>query len=246
MPPPPPTIVFIHFFGGSARSWDGVVARLGAAGTLALDLPGFGAAADSPGPFDVSAYADFVQAKVRAHGLTPDIIVGHSMGGKVALALAARMGADLGALVLVAPSPPSPEPIDGMVRACSLAGWSDRGNASRTLAAVTARPLPPSLIASTLDDIVGVGRAAWNAWLESGSREDITADMERITAPVTILAGARDKGLPADLLQREVADRLRRSTLASIAGAGHLLPLEAPDEVAEAVARVRAALRVEA
>lgn len=246
MPKRKPTIVFIHFFGGSARSWDGVVARLGVADTLALDLPGFGVAANAPGPFDVSAYADFVQDQVRAFGLAPDIIVGHSMGGKIALAVAARMGSALGALVLLAPSPPSPEPIDDMVRACSLLGWGDRGNASRTVAEVSARPLPRDLIASIVDDIVRVGHAAWKAWLESGSREDITADMGKITAPVTILSGACDRGLPTDLLRREVANRLPRSTLVEMAGAGHLLPLEAPDEVARIIAHVRAELRAEA
>ena len=70
---------------------------------------------------------------------------------------------------------------------------------------------------------------------ERGSRQDISAAMPRIDVPVTVLAGTRDEILPEALLRREVVDRLSDARLIRVPGAGHLLPLEAPDAVAAAV-----------
>lgn len=231
-----PTLVFIHHFGGSERSWGAVVARLdGAFPTLAFDLPGFGSAAHASGPFSVSSYADVVEADLRALGSRDFVLVGHSMGGKVALALAARQPAGLRALLLLAPSPPTPEPIADDVRAESMAGWGEYGAMSKTLARVTAAPLPDDTWRLAIGDMMRCGKAAWTAWLTTGSREDFSGAMPQVTAPVTILLGSRDAVLPTDLMQREVADRLPEARVVTVADAGHLLPLEAPDAVAAAI-----------
>ena len=233
-----PTLVFLHHFGGSARSWDQVIARLGdACETLALDLPGFGDAAQAPGPYTVDAQADFVEARLPSG---PFILIGHSMGGKVALALAARRPPALAELLLLAPSPPTPEPIADEARAALIAGWGDHGAMARTLAQITAFPLAGSVRERTVDDMVRAGKAAWNAWLTCGSREDISPAMSRINVPATIMSGADDTVLPTLLLDREVTERLSRVRKVVVQGAGHLLPLEAPDEVASAIVQIQA------
>ena len=232
----PPTLVFLHHFGGSARSWDTVRDRLGGAfPTLALDLPGFGSAADAPGPYSVSAYADVVEADIRALGPRDFILVGHSMGGKVALALAARQPPGLRSLVLLAPSPPTPEPIQDDARAELIAGWGEYGATSRTLARITAAPLPDAARRVAIDDMMRCGKAAWTAWLTGGSREDFSEAMPRVSAPVTILSGTRDTVFPTRLMHDEVAGRLADARVVTVPGAGHLLPLEAPDAVASAI-----------
>lgn len=233
-----PTVILLHHFGDSARSWNLVVDRLGEAlPTLALDLPGFGDAAAAAGPYTVDAYADFVEAEMRVRGLGDTVLVGHSMGGKVALALAARRPAGLRSLVLLAPSPPTPEPIEDSARAALLAGWATYSTASRTLASVTARALPAGARRRAVEDLMRCGKAAWSAWLNVGSREDIAAAMPRITAPTTILSGICDTVFSTALIRREVVARLNAARLETVPGAGHLLPLEAPDAVAAAIAR---------
>lgn len=233
-----PTLVMLHHFGGSARSWDMVIERIGDAfPTLALDLPGFGDAAAAAGPYTIDACADFVEAEMRARGLAQTTLVGHSMGGKVALALAARRPPGLRSLVLLAPSPPTPEPIEDFVHAALLAGWATYSSASRMLASITARALPDDARKRAVDDLMRCGKAAWSAWLYAGSREDISAAMPQIHVSTTLLSGTRDTVFSTDVIRREVAARLRISRLQTVPGAGHLLPLEAPDAVAAAIAR---------
>jgi pimeloyl-ACP methyl ester carboxylesterase len=228
-----PALVFLHFFGGSARSWDPVLAELGEEfRALALDLPGFGAAAGASGPYTVAAYADRVEEAVRTHELKNYVLVGHSMGGKIALALAARRPPGLRGLVLLAPSPPTSEPIEEEMRAKLIAGWGCYGPASETLARITGRPLEGALRERTIADMMTSDMLAWIAWLEHGSREDIAASMASIDVPALILSGDRDAVLPSELVEREVGDRLESSSTVIVPGAGHLLPIEAPQAVA--------------
>ena len=88
-----PTLVLMHFLGGSGREWDEVVALLGPEfRTLRVDLPGFGASAKETG-YTVSEMADFVAAAIGKAGLDRYVLVGHSMSGKVAMVLARRAAA---------------------------------------------------------------------------------------------------------------------------------------------------------
>lgn len=238
-----PTVVFLHHFGGSARSWDAVIAGLGGAFEIvALDLPGFGDAAGAPGPYTVAGMADHVEAKLRAQACPSFILVGHSMGGKVALAVAARRPAGLQALLLLAPSPSTPEPIAEGKRSAAIAGWAEYSVASQTLAEITALPLAEERRRLAIRDMMRAGKAAWTAWLDCGSREDLSDDIGGIEVPVTVLSGTCDSVLPTDLIRREVAARLPGANLIEVVGAGHLLPLEAPEAVAQEIMRVAADL----
>ena len=77
--------VLLHGFGTSARLWDAVTPLLDGP-ALALDLPGFG---DSQGGrYSVGGMADAVQERLA--GLDSFVLVGHSMGAKVAAVLAGR------------------------------------------------------------------------------------------------------------------------------------------------------------
>ena len=209
--------------------------------TLALDLPGFGDAADEPGPYTVAAYADFVESRLPSERF---VLIGHSMGGKVAMAVAARRPLGLAGLVLLAPSPPTPEPIADDARAALIADWGEYSAMSRTLAEITAGALPDAVRAGTIDDMMRAGKAAWDAWLTHGSREDISFAMSQIDVPVTILSGSADAVLPSAVLNREVAARLSDVRNMAIPGAGHLLPLEAPDAVVAVIIQVLAELTV--
>ncbi|GAB2962031.1 alpha/beta hydrolase [Hymenobacter coalescens] len=232
-----PTLVFLHYWAGSGREWHAVVEALGSGYTcLTPDLGGFG---DAPPPghgLSVAAYADEVQSFVEHHALTAYVLVGHSMGGKIALAVAARQPAGLRGVALLTPSPPTPEPMREEERRASLRHYGDPRAAADTFERITARALPDAVRQQVVADNLRTSKAAWDAWLLQGSREDICALLPRVRVPVFLVAGTADAVLPPQVHQRELLPCLPGSTtLHLIEGAGHLLPLEAPGEVAAAL-----------
>ena len=156
-------------------------------------------------------------------------IVGHSMGGKFALAFAARRPAGLRRLVLVAPSPPTPEPMTDEDRSAGLRGGGDPGFAERTVGKVSRIAIPEPFRRQAVEDYVRTSRRAWDAWLEEGSKEDLSSRMGRIEVPVHVVVGSEDPVMRPEMLRREVVARLGDGTLDEIPGAGHLLPLERPE-----------------
>lgn len=177
--------------------------------------------------------ADDIAALIEVLGARRFVLVGHSMGGKIALALAARRPAGLQRLVLLAPSPPSPEPMSDAVRAQLAAGYGLRGAAEKTVAGICAHPLPDALRELAVEDILRSKPHAWRAWLDVGSREDITSRMSEIKVPVDVVAGEFDSPITPDLLQSEVVGRLPQARFHVAPNAAHLIPLEAPDFVAD-------------
>jgi pimeloyl-ACP methyl ester carboxylesterase len=234
-----PALLFLHHFGGSGRSWRGVIDRLsGRHRCIAPDLPGFGRAAGHSGPFTTGATAAGIVALIERLGLEDYRIIGHSMGGKIALAVAALQPYGLRGLILVAPSPPTPEPIGDADRAHLLGSSGDQVAMAAVIEKIIVRRLSPSDYEQQLTDMLAASKPAWEAWLNQGSREDISASLAKIRIPITIVSGDGDETIPADVLRRELLQQAPTATLEMVAAAGHLLPVEARDEVAFIIQRV--------
>jgi pimeloyl-ACP methyl ester carboxylesterase len=224
-----PTIFVLHALGMSAREFDGVAARLADTGdVVALDLPGFGDASAASG-VSVADMAALVVRKVRRHAPGRWLLVGHSMGGKIASVVASRALAGehglfgLSGVVLLAASPPTPEPM------------SDTDRAEKRAMANVGAPLDASVDAVAVADVQRASAEAWTAWFDRGSREDWSEAVGVLDVPAVILAGGSDGDL-GESAQRELNGRVYpRARVQVLEGAGHLLPLERPDEVAEAI-----------
>ena len=88
-----PPLVLIHALGSSRAAWDPVVARLGERfDVIAVDLPGFGAS-DCPTRPRLSAYAEDIVEGLEALAIGECTVVGHSLGGGIAVAVAERSDA---------------------------------------------------------------------------------------------------------------------------------------------------------
>ncbi len=233
-----PALLFLHHFGGSGRSWSRVIDRVAERHRcIAPDLPGFGSACDWTGSFTIAASVAPITALIARFGLADYRIVGHSMGGKIALAIAARRPRGLRDLILVAPSPPTPEPIAEAERARLIASWGNRGAMAAIVEKISVRPLSQLDREQQVADMLATSKAAWEAWLGHGSREDISSSLPKISLPVTIVAGGADQTITPALLRRELLQHVPTATMSIIPGAGHLLPMEAYDEVADIILR---------
>ncbi|PZS02525.1 MAG: alpha/beta hydrolase [Candidatus Chloroheliales bacterium] len=224
-----PALVFLHYFGGSSRAWAAVIAPLAKEfRCIAPDLRGFGDSAAPPSGYSVRDYVADVVALVDTLELMHYVVVGHSMGGKFALAFAARQPRGLTSLVLLAPSPPTPEPMDDRERQRLLDGFGKPAATAETLRKITAQPLPAPLREQFIEDNLRSSKAAWDAWLEHGSREDVSDQMSGVNVPVVALSGTKDRAIPTDVVEREVVQWIKATRLTTLPDVGHLLPLEAP------------------
>ena len=224
--------------------WRALAGRLGPGmRCVAIDLPGFGDEAHRPGG-DVAAMADHVAARIRAEAPPgPWLIAGNSMGAKVALALARRHEdgdpalAGLAGLVLLAGSPPSPEPM-AEERRQAMIDWIDadpetrRREAEAFVAANVGAPLAPEDHARTVEDVLRTNPQAWKAWLTGGATEDWRERIGALSTPALVVSGAEDGDLGPEAQAALTLPHLARHRHEVALGAGHLLPLERPEALA--------------
>jgi pimeloyl-ACP methyl ester carboxylesterase len=233
-----PTLVFLHYFGGSSRAWTEVVERLAKDfHCVAPDLRGFGSSNALPENCAVKDYADDVSDLISILTLENYVLIGHSMGGKIALAFAARKPKNLRSLILLAPSPPSPEPIKETEREKQLASHGNRCVATDTVCQAAGGRLPGEIFARAIYDNLRTSESAWKWWLESGSREDISSEVKKINVPVLVAAGEQDEAMTPELLKTEIVRRIKNASLIVVPEVKHLLPLEAPEKIADLIRR---------
>jgi pimeloyl-ACP methyl ester carboxylesterase len=236
-----PTLVLMHFLGGSTREWDEVIALLGdRARTVALDLPGFGDSAGVTG-YAVREMADAVEDAVQEHVRGPYILVGHSMSGKVAMVAARRAidrgDAQLAGLILVAPSPPGPEPMGEEKRTMMLGLLSerhddDRARARSYITKNELRDIPAAVEERASSEVLRMNRSAWVAWLIHGSKEDWAEHVGVLDLPALVIAGEKDLSLGPDQQRELTLPHLSLGQLKVVENCSHLVPMEKPEEMA--------------
>ncbi|RDW57097.1 hypothetical protein BP6252_13843 [Coleophoma cylindrospora] len=232
-----PALIFLHFWGGSSRTYSPVIELLGTHfQTFAVDFRGWGASTgpDDPDAYSIQTLADDIEAVITALQLKSYFIIGHSMGGKVAQLLAGKgCLKGLQGVVLVAPAPPSPLELPAEAKEQQLSAYDSRENATFVAKNVlTSTSLPDGVIAALAEDMLKGSSVARDAWPKYAMAEDVTAEVQNITVPVLVVAASADRVEPADKMQSLVVDRIKHASLVVIEGSGHMIPVEAPGQLA--------------
>ena len=238
-----PTLVFLHYWGGSHRTFEPVIARLAPGrAVVSYDHRGWGAARSLPGPYGIGQLADDALDVVRELGLSRYVLAGHSMGGKAAMLAASRRPDGLAGLALIAPAPPRPA-VDARAADALSHAYDSRVTVSDALQHVlTHRALPADLREQVITDSLAAGDDARLAWPRHGITEDITAAASAIDVPVQVLAGEHDRVEPPAVLEANLVSVVPGARMTVIEGTGHLSPLEAPGQVADQLGRFAASL----
>jgi len=242
-----PVLLLIHGMGGSYQNWQAVIEPLARHHTVvAPDLPGHGASAPGAGDYSLGALAAGMRDLLVALGHDHATLVGHSLGGGIAMQLTYQFPELTERLVLVSSGGLGPE-VSLILRAAALPGselvvgataWSAKkagGPLSRGLATVGLRATAD--VAEVARGYASLAdsdrRAAFLATLRSvigarGQRVDASDRLHLAAAlPVLIIWGARDPIIPVRHAEH-AHEAIAGSHLEIFDGVGHLPQLEAP------------------
>ena len=235
----PDRLVLLHGFTQTRQSWRRTVAALGGRyRALAPDLPGHGQAAERrPASFAACA------AYVRALAGQPCVLVGYSMGGRIALHTALAVPGLVERLVLIGASPGLADPAEReqrrradealaeRIEAVGVAAFAEEWGAQALFAGQDER-VAAAAHADRLRN-TSQGLAAALRGLGTGVMTPLWDRLPQLGIPVTLVVGARDAKFRA--IAERMATALPDARLHVIEGAGHAVPLERPDAVAAAI-----------
>ncbi|CAM3508298.1 alpha/beta hydrolase [Deinococcus frigens] len=154
-------LALVHGFGTSRHLWRRVLE--GVEGQ-AVDLIGFGDAAEAGRAGQtVGDMAQALAGTLRGAGGGPYRVEAHSMGGKVALLLAARNPEPVSELLLIALSPPTPEPMKPEGRAKLRSAYGDRDALNAQYHEITHQSIPDQDFEQLIQDGLRASRDAWTA-----------------------------------------------------------------------------------
>jgi pimeloyl-ACP methyl ester carboxylesterase len=239
-----PWVIALHGWARSHKDWRAVLGPkpagtvsasaagedIGELSAVALDLPGFGA---TPPPPEAWGSADYAAAigPVLSELHLPAVVVGHSFGGRVAVHLAAAQPDRVRALVLTG------------VPLLRAAGSGSPALRYRIGRALHARGLIGESRMEALRQRYGSAdyRASTGVMREVLVRtvsESYEEQLRAVTCPVELVWGDDDTEAPLSMAQT-AAELIGRSRLTVCRGAGHLVPLTAPEALRQSIERHR-------
>lgn len=250
-------LVVIHGVGTTRRVWreaGPLLARQAGLRVIAPDVPGFGDAPPVGQGFDLDLVADGIADGLQLAAASRFDLLGHSMGGAIALRLTARRPDAVRRLILSAPAGFSPMPAalaraagalaPAALHARRLAGEALAGSAFARRALLfgavgDGATLEPEVARQIMRGPLGAQRLgqAVSEIAMASARDDL-ASLDR---PYAVVWGTRDRIIPIAIARRMSSIR-SPVAIEEVSGAGHVSHLEHPAEFAAATARALEAI----
>jgi pimeloyl-ACP methyl ester carboxylesterase len=255
-----PAVVMVHGLGGQIRNFTYALSELleSEHRLIILDRPGSGYSKAKPGTTpDIRAQGRLVARLIDKLGLEKPLVVGHSLGGAVALAAALAAPAKIGGLLLLAPLTQPMDQVPEVFRRLQRDSALSRKLVARTVGVpvgrLTSKPNLQMIFAPdpAPDDFGtrGGGLLALRPGnLEAAmydifaSRDDLDVLVRRygeLALPVSILFGRGDRLLDPELHGRTTAAAIAGGEFELIEG-GHMLPVTHPEDCARMLRAVLA------
>ncbi|NLB52536.1 MAG: alpha/beta hydrolase [Syntrophomonadaceae bacterium] len=223
------SLIFLHGAGGSHLKWAALMKEsINGFTQVAVDLMGHGSSPGNPAD-EVKAYAQSIKEFLDANSFPrPWILVGHSMGGSIALQAALTYPETVDGIILIgsgAKMPVNPTMLEQLAQ-----GSFD----TAFLKIAYGRNINPELLAAELQKWSQVSQQQLNKDFTACNNYDVSKQLGKITVPVLILVGEQDKMTPMKSSQY-LQENISGSVLQIVPGAGHHLMLEKPDETISAI-----------
>jgi pyruvate dehydrogenase E2 component (dihydrolipoamide acetyltransferase) len=230
-------IVFIHGFGGDLNNWLFNIDAVGAdKPVFALDLPGHGGSTKTIAKPGLAGLTEAAQQFLEALGLANAHLIGHSMGGAVACAIALRGQGLVQSLTLISPAGFGPEIntayIDGFVAAESRRDLKPVLKDLFADESLVSRQMVDDLLKyKRLDGVSQALRSLAAAMFRDGRQVSVLADeLAALKLPIQVIWGAKDAIIPV-----AQANARQNARVEILADAGHMAQMEAASRVNELI-----------
>lgn len=235
-------IVLLHGVGGGKAYWEPQLHTFAAAGlrAIAWDMPGYGES-ETVQPYAFATLAQALERLLDHLGLERVALLGHSMGGMVALEAWATFPARIGALLLAGTSPAFGK-ADGAWQQEFLRQRLAPLDAGRSMAdiapAIVRNLVTPDAQQSVVERAVRVISAVPAPTYRDALHALVTFDrravLPSISVPTLLLAGEADTTAPPAVMQK-MAEKIPGASYRCLTRAGHLASLEHPQSFNSAV-----------
>lgn len=223
----PVRVIGLH---GWARSRQDLIASLAGLSALALDLPGFGVSKEPPQAWGSDEYADLVAEMVS--GLNgPQVVLGHSFGGRVAVKLAVRYPDLVTGMVLT--GVPLLRRHSARARSPMVFRAARWAHSHKVVSDARMERYRQRYGSADYRNAAGVMRSIL-VRLVNESYED---DLPQIKCPVELVWGATDTAVPVQVA-RNACEMIQDCRLNIIEGSGHMTPLSAAGQLGQAIRRL--------
>jgi pimeloyl-ACP methyl ester carboxylesterase len=241
-------LVLLHGIATDSGIWANVVPELARRHqVITVDLPGFGGSAPVGPGFDLAEVADRIRRGLVSRGISGPIdLVGHSLGGGVAITLGATRPRAIRRMILVAPAGlrPFPSAIAELISSGADAVLRARRRAAplaenvwgrRLLLALTAADgaeVPPLLAKQMVEASASALRTP--EAMQAITRADLRPLLARTTVPLGVIWGEADLTVPIRALA-DLTEARPDAFVVRLAGAGHVPMIERPVAFTEAL-----------
>jgi 3-oxoadipate enol-lactonase len=232
-------VIFLHGFPFDHTIWNSLVPLMESEARLILpDLRGFGRSPVTDDVYTMRLLAEDVRHLMDRLALEKAVLVGHSMGGYVALAFSHAYPARVCGLGLVATQAAADSPERRQARYKTAEAVAHKG--SRVVASDMVSSLTPNKdLVKPIQNLILQAQPAGIVGALKGmaERSEMTGSLSDISVPVVVVAGLADQLLPLEKMQT-MAQMLPKGWLVEVEGAGHMVMMEAPEQVAGALRQV--------
>lgn len=227
-----PVVVFSNSLGTDLRMWDAQArAFAGRFRVVRYDSRGHGRSDAPPGPYTLDLLAHDALALFEALGIARAHVCGLSLGGMVALWLAANHPERVGRAVFADTAAKIGNEARWVQRIAAVRAGGMRAIRDVVVSGFLSEPFRarrPDLAQAIGDMLEATPPEGYIAACEALRQADLHAELGRIAAPALVVVGSRDESTPP-AQAHELCDTIAGSQLAILDGAAHLANVEQPD-----------------